>query len=181
DANGTSPNWIQFIKNTIAKVASNFTSNRMLIDYEQKYYIPMTERFNQLTKNHFCKAIEIAAWKNKVTREWDNVELSELISPTNVGNIIELGKSYVGDIILDTGELTMDDIGVELVVTEECNGDILIRDKFDFLPVSGKDGTARYKLNVTPNNPGLFRLAVRIYPKHDFLPNRQDFALVKWL
>lgn len=181
DATGISSGWVKFIKNTIAKVASNFTSNRMLIDYEQKYYIPMAARSKQLTADNYKKAIEIAAWKNKVTREWDNVELAKLISPYNIGQIIELGKSYQGEIAIDTGELTIDDIGVELVVTEESNGDIIIRNTYDFTPVSEKDGTARFKIDVKPNTPGLYRLAVRIFPKHDFLPHKQDFALVKWL
>jgi len=34
---------------------------------------------------------------------------------------------------------------------------------------------------VTADSPGLLMLAIRIYPKSELLPHRQDFALVKWL
>lgn len=181
DSTGISPNWIRYIKNTIAKVASNFTSNRMLIDYENQFYKPLTQRNNLLVMDNYAQAIEIASWKNKVRREWDNVELLELVLPNKTGQMIELGKPYTGQLVLEIGELSINDIGAELVVSEENNGNIVIRNKFDFTPVSGADGKAIFRLNVTPDAPGLYRLAIRIYPKNPLLPHRQDFALVKWL
>ena len=35
---GISIEWCSYIKNTIAKVASHFTTYRMLCDYEKQYY-----------------------------------------------------------------------------------------------------------------------------------------------
>lgn len=181
NSNGISPGWIQFIKNTIAKVASNYTSNRMLIDYENQYYTPLAERYQRLVKDNYAQAIAISAWKNKVSREWDNVEMSELVFPNKTSQLIELGKSYDGKLVLEIGELSIHDIGVELVVSEEYNGKVIIRDTFDFTPISEADGKAVFELEVCPTTPGLFRLAIRIYPKNPLLPHRQDFALVKWL
>ena len=39
DADGRSSEWIEFIKNTVAQVACNFTTNRMLTDYINQYYV----------------------------------------------------------------------------------------------------------------------------------------------
>ena len=181
DENGLSPKWISYIKNTIAKVASNFTTNRMLLDYERQYYIPMSERYHKMIADHYAMATEITEWKNKITREWDNIELVGLDLPNRSKQIIALGKSYYGEVTLEIGELDMHEVGVELVVAELDNDKMVIREKHDFTPVYQENGQACYHIDVTADNPGLLNLAIRIYPKSPLLPHRQDFALVKWL
>lgn len=180
-ADGISPGWISYIKNTIAKVASNFTSNRMLIDYENQYYIPMSARYRKMVENGYAMATEISEWKKRITREWDNIELVGLQLPNRSKQIISLGKSYSGEVQLEIGELDMNEVGVELVVAEQCKDSIIVREKYDFIPVSQNDGKALFRIDVTPDSPGILMLALRIYPKNDLLPHRQDFALVKWL
>ena len=181
DANGLSPKWISYIKNTIARVASNFTTNRMLEDYEKQYYVPMSARYQKMIENAFAMAAEIAEWKKKISREWDNIELVGLDLPNRSKQIIALGKSYYGEVKLEIGELSMHEVGVELVAAEQKDGRQVIREKHDFIPVEQVGSVARYRIDVTADSPGLLMLAIRIYPKSELLPHRQDFALVKWL
>ena len=181
DANGLSDKWAGYIKNTIAKVASNFTSNRMLTDYEDKFYIPMSRRFHRLSDNHYALAAQIAEWKRKVSREWDSVQVDGLILPDKSKQIISLGKSYQGKVVLDLGELSIDDIGVELVAMMKKEEKIEVCFTQEFVPVSFENGKAMYSIEVTPDDPGIFMLGLRIFPKNTLLPHRQDFALVKWV
>ncbi len=181
NADGLSPKWIKTIKNTIAYVASNFTTNRMLEDYERQYYIPMAHRYRKMIADDFAMATEITEWKNKVTREWSSVELVGLNLPNRSKQIIALGKSYCGEVKLELGELDMREVGVELVAAEQKDGKLIIREKHDFTPVSQEGSVALYHIDVTADAPGLLMLAIRIYPKSELLPHRQDFALVKWL
>lgn len=181
DAGGLSPEWIKTIKNTIAYVASEFTTNRMLEDYERLYYIPMAERYQRMIADNYAMATELSEWKNKITREWDSIELVGLNLPNRSKQIIALGKTYSGEVKLEIGELDMNEVGVELIVAEQQDGRQVIREKHDFLPVSQNGSIASYHIDVTPDAPGLLMLAIRIYPKNALLPHRQDFALVKWL
>jgi len=68
-----------------------------------------------------------------------------------------------------------------LVVTEQVNGRRVVCSTHDFHPVSFENGKALYAIELTPDDPGLFQLALRVYPKNPLLPHRQDFALVKWV
>ena len=179
--NGISGKWSGFIKNTIAKVASNFTSNRMLTDYEDKFYIPMSRRFHRLSENNYALATQIAEWKRKVSREWESVQVDALILPDKSKQIISLGKSYKGKVVLDLGELSIDDIGVELVAMMKKDEKIEVCFTQEFVPVSFENGKAMYSIEVTPDDPGIFMLGFRIFPKNILLPHRQDFALVKWV
>ena len=56
DSKGISIEWCSFIKNTIGKVAPQFTTYRMLTDYENQYYYPQQKRSKLLRGNHFEKA-----------------------------------------------------------------------------------------------------------------------------
>ena len=181
DQSGLSPQWICMIKNTIAKVASNFTTNRMLEDYERQYYIPMSERYHKMIANNYEMATKITEWKRKVSREWDNIELVGLTLPNRSKQVIALGKSYSGEVKLELGELNMHEVGVEMVVAEQEHGRQVIRARRDFTPVEQEGSVALYRIEVTADSPGLLMLAIRIYPKNGLLPHRQDFALVKWL
>jgi phosphorylase/glycogen(starch) synthase len=179
---GTYPHlWVEYIKNTIAGVAARFTSNRMISDYEKRYYRPMMERHATLTADDNALAIELAAWKTRVAREWETIEVKSLEFPPRTRQDISLGNSYTGSVTLDIGELLPEEVGVELVVTEQTDGRVKVLNTRDFVPVSFERGIAVYRLTVTASEPGVFMLGIRLYPKHPLLAHRQDLALIKWL
>lgn len=178
---GISGSWVGYIKNTIAKVAANFTSNRMLTDYEEQFYLPMARRFHRLSDNGYALATQIAEWKKKVGREWESVQVDALILPDKSKQIISLGKSYQGKVVLELGELSIEDVGVELVAMMKKDEKVEVCFTQEFVPVSFENGKALYSVEVTPDDPGLFMLGLRIFPKNILLPHRQDFALVKWV
>ena len=179
-ADGISASWAGFIKNTIAKVAANFTSNRMLSDYEDKFYLPMSRRYHRLSENNYALANQIAEWKKKVSREWDSVQVDGLILPDKSKQIISLGKSYQAKVTLELGELSLDDVGIELVAMMKKDERLEVCFTQEFVPVSFENGKGLYSIEVTPDDPGQFMLGLRIFPKNILLPHRQDFALVKW-
>lgn len=180
-ADGISASWSGYIKNTIAKVAANFTSNRMLTDYEDKFYIPMSRRYHRLRENNYAMANQIAEWKKKVGREWDSVQVDGLILPDKSKQIISLGKSYQAKVTLELGELSLDDVGIELVAMVKRDERLEVCFTQEFVPVSFENGKGLYSIEVTPDAPGQFMLGLRIFPKNVLLPHRQDFALVKWV
>ncbi len=180
-ADGISASWAGFIKNTIAKVAANFTSNRMLSDYEDKFYLPMSRRYHRLSENNYALANQIAEWKKKVSREWDSVQVDGLILPDKSKQIISLGKSYQAKVTLELGELSLEDVGIELVAMMKKDERLEVCFTQEFVPVSFENGKGLYSIEVTPDDPGQFMLGLRIFPKNILLPHRQDFALVKWV
>jgi starch phosphorylase len=46
----------------------------------------------------------------------------------------------------------------------------------------GRDGNNfTFEAELSPKQAGEYRSAVRMYPKNDNLPHRQDFCYVRWL
>ncbi|MDE5691516.1 MAG: alpha-glucan family phosphorylase, partial [Alistipes sp.] len=65
--------WVASVKRCVADIASNFTTNRMLIDYEERFYNKLAARKQEITEGGYKLAREIAAWKRKVSAAWDQV------------------------------------------------------------------------------------------------------------
>ena len=70
--------WLQYVKSCIANVASNFTTNRMLIDYEDRFYNKLAKRGKWIKANDYQEARELAAWKNKVYSNWGEVKVVDV-------------------------------------------------------------------------------------------------------
>ena len=181
DGKGISIEWCNFIKNTIGKVAPQFTTYRMLTDYEKQYYYPQQKRSNLLRANHFEKAIALSQWKKKVSQEWAHIRVEKVVAPKRDSELISLGKKYEATIDLYLSELTPEDIGLELVVTSKKENQLKVNQLIQAELVSFSGRVASYKISAATEDAGLFMIALRLYPKHELLPHRQDFPLVKWL
>ena len=181
DENGLSSRWISYIKNTIAQVACNFTTNRMLTDYLNQYYLPQTERFTKLAADDYKVAREIADWKKHVRRQWQNLEV---VSYTQPDASLELSEKneLKADLVLNLGDMKPEEIGVEMLfVSTDAKGKQHISESIELGLVESNDGTAHFHASILPERPGMYQVATRIYPKNSLLPHRQDFPLVKWL
>ncbi|WP_277011421.1 alpha-glucan family phosphorylase [Capnocytophaga granulosa] len=181
EGKGISIEWCNFIKNTIGKVAPKFTTYRMLTDYENQYYYPQQKRSKLLRANNFEKAIALSQWKKKVSQEWAHIRVEKVVAPKRDSELISLGKKYEATIDLYLSELTPEDVGLELVVTHKEEGTLKVDQLIQAELISFYDRVATYKLSTATEGAGLFMIALRLYPKHELLPHRQDFPLVKWL
>ena len=182
DADGRSSEWIGYIKNTVAQVACNFTTNRMLTDYIVQYYDPQSERTASLVADDYKVARQIAAWKKHLRREWQNVGVISMVKPDSSHEDIALGKEFHAEVVLSIGDLQPEDVGVELLfASSDSKGALHIQEHFEFAPVESNDGVVRYEASLLPQTTGLYQVAARIYARNPLLPHRQDFELVRWL
>ena len=178
---GLSAKWIGYIKNTIAKVACEFTTNRMLTDYCNQYYIPQCERYAKLSADNDKVAREIAQWKDLVLAEWNNIRIVSYTQP-DASYSLSAENTLKSEVVLDLGRLKPEDIGVEMLFTvSDEKGKLHLQAVNEFSLVSYENGKATYQVEVLPERTGMYQVGTRIYPKNPLLPHRQDFPLVKWL
>ncbi|MFA6335866.1 MAG: alpha-glucan family phosphorylase [Bacteroidales bacterium] len=174
--------WIEIIKNTIAKVAANFTTNRMITDYQEKFYTPLAVRNKTIVEDDFALARELAFWKKRVRREWPLLEVKSYIKPDDSKSEISRGNDYIAEVEIVIGDLKPEDIGVEMVFAEQDdNNRMVIQNKYEYEFVSYSNGVAKYRCSMLPESAGVYSFASRVYAKNPKLPHRQDFDLVKWL
>ncbi len=178
---GRSAEWVGYIKNTIAKVACDFTTNRMLTDYINQYYAPQAKAADDMKAKDFAKARELAAWKIRVRREWENVSMISR-SQSSTAYDLTLETPYHAEIEIQLGALSPEEVGVEIVFAQlDAHSKLHIVDVQEAKVLESKDGVAVYTVDVLPEKTGAYQVGARIFAKHPLLAHRQSFECVKWL
>lgn len=181
DADNMPVEWLKAVKYCIADVASNFTTYRMITDYENKFYKPLAERNKMLIADNFGLARQIAAWKRRVSASWDNIRVEEVKQLDISRSAIKTGESYRIEVVVDVDGLTADDIGVEVLYASQITSDqVTIIDKQEFEVVSVDGSRVTYATDTAIEFTGTYDTTIRLFAKNSNLPHRMDFALVKW-
>jgi len=180
NSKGYSPEWIQYIKNSIGHIAPNFTMTRMINDYIDRFYTKEARRSAALKANDFALAREITVWKENVASKWDGIKVISVEDSAGASGIAATGSDHTVTVVLDTNGLP-GDLGVDCVAFKTIDGQEEFATSTD-IPVAKTDGNiVTFKLNHKMENPGMYRYAFRIYPKNSLLAHRQDFAWVRWI
>ena len=174
--------WVGSIKKCIADIASNFTMNRQLIDYEDRFYYKLRDRKQEIVAGDYMLAREIAAWKRKVSAAWDKVKVVDVQRVKVANEAIYVGSKYHFEVSVNIDNLKPEDIGVELVLAKqiEYGHSANVLDTIALNRIRTEGSVVTYALDYTPSHAGTFDYALRIYPHNPRLPHRMDFALVKW-
>ena len=180
--NGIPEKWVGYIKNNLAQVAPNFTTARMIRDYQDRYYNPQYARANKVKADNYKLAREMAAWKYKISNGWNSIEVKSIEIADGITNKMKIGQEYPVKVYLDLKDLACKEIGLELVITENDNiKPARIIETVELFAGSCEGTVCCYSHNLHPNHPGTFNYGFRIFPKNENLPHRQDFRYIRWI
>ncbi|HNQ66753.1 MAG TPA: alpha-glucan family phosphorylase [Bacteroidales bacterium] len=181
DENGTPHDWIKFIKNSIADVAPQFTTKRMIDDYIDRYYNKLYLRSEEIRKNDYELAIKIADWKNTIKRSWSNLKIVSAKFPDYEKNPMNLNETFTGEVEINLSDIKAEDIGVEIIITSAiANGSTKIYEKYTAELVSVRNKIAKFVITGAPKKPGFYNYAIRIFAHNEMLPYQHDSGLVMW-
>ncbi|MDD3167416.1 MAG: alpha-glucan family phosphorylase, partial [Bacteroidales bacterium] len=173
NSKGYSPEWVLFMKNSIAKIAPRFTTKRMLDDYISKFYKKLAKRAAYVQADQFKKAKELADWKDRMTELWDSIEVRQKVVPDQLFHNPSVGQKYTFGVVLgNLGKET--GIGVEMVFKfMKPDGSSYIK-AVELDVVRSENGEQEYRLEYKLKKAGAFTYSFRMFPKNVDLPHRQD-------
>jgi len=126
---------------------------------------------------------ELVTWKKKMILNWKEIEVVSIeIKDGNVQQF-KLGEDFYARIVLDKDDLSVDDIGIEILfINKNATGkkDEIVLAKGLTL-TDTKDKKATFECKVPLVQSGAYEYSFRIFPKYPLLNYRTDFDLVKWL
>lgn len=173
--------WIRAIKNSLAKIAPEFTTKRMITDYLNRFYIPEAERAAIIKADNFKAAKDLAQWKQTVRDMWEGIEVVDVDMPDIAKNVLGIGDVYPINIVIDKHNNDVD-LGLEMVFASGADANSMKVVHADPLKITKVEGTkVTYSLELSLNYPGIFKFGIRIYPSNQLLPHKQDFPLMKWI
>jgi starch phosphorylase len=174
---GFSPDWIQLSKRSMMSLMPQFNSHRMVGDYLRRFYIPAASQGRRMENDGYALARDLAAWKERVRKAWDQVKLRAMDTPR--------GSMHFGDttrfaVAAAIDGLEAKDIVVELLLKTTSGAAppqshaLVAQDKTE-------QGEHRYMLDLAPELSGKLEYRIRAYPWHPALTHRFEMGRMKWL
>jgi len=170
--------WIAMMKEAMRTCAPQFSMRRMVKEYTTRFYVPEIEQGKAIEQDRYEKARVLAAWKEKINRNWPSVQLyadGKRDGQLSLGEWLDV-KAWVR-----ADNLQPEDLRVELVYGE-ANDD---HPTAQFaLPMEYTkrelDGSYRYDIRLQPTESGSITYGVRVLPAHPALSGKHDMGLVRW-
>ena len=181
DKNGMSKEWIKVVKNSIATIAPHYTMKRQLDDYYSKFYTKLAARSAKINAKNYQMAKDIAQWKETVAERWDSIEVVSR-DAKRFDDGAETGKTYTIQYVINEQGLN-DAVSLELVClkNDQDPSDRRINLIKPFKMVKKEGNNYTFECDFSTSMAGNWKVCVRMFPKNDLLPHRQDFCYVKWL
>lgn len=175
--------WIGRIKKNFSEIVPEFTMNRMITDYHDRFYSKLNKRQAQIKKDDYKMATDLAEWKLNVADLWDKIEVLDMEVFDSTNKALDLGTDFTAKITVDLMGLDPDNIGIEIVFMQEHKGG---EEKeitgIEELKLIDDEGTkAVYACAITPQKSGVFNYGFRMFPKNKNLVYRHDFPLLRWI
>lgn len=181
DKSGLPKEWIGFIKKSMSEVAPEFTTNRMMGDYLNKYYLELEKRAREFSKGQYNAARDLARWKKRIRQQWKQIEVQSVILPGEGKNEYLSGKEYTGKIVINLKDIDAKDVELELIISKGKGKNTELIHNQNFLLKKFKDGIAWYETKIIPTYSGGFNFGFRLIPKNSLLQHKQDFPLNLWI
>ena len=181
DAEGIPLGWVERIRHTFRTLGPKVQAERMVREYVTALYLPAAVASARLAgpgPGEFAPARELAAWKHRVLQAWPQVRF-EHVEAEAEGQA--LGSSLSVRVSVDLGELTADDVTVEVVYGRPDDADEIVSPCYATLTAEAAvSGLVRYSGEVPLDRPGPFGYTVRVLPNHPLLDSRAELGLVTY-
>jgi starch phosphorylase len=172
--------WLATMKSSLQTICPIFSTERMVQEYTEHFYIPAHEQWHKLNDMSQALAKDLAQWKNTMYRLWPQVRIDETRAETEgeitVGMMIPVQtKVFVGDIIPD-------DISVNVyfgVLDSRGNivgGEMVPIEAFQKLD----QGLYLFTGEIESRFCGRHGFLIRVMPKHSRLGAVYEPGLILW-
>jgi starch phosphorylase len=181
DADGLPKGWIAKMKASMKKLAPVYTTERMVREYAETYYVPAARRAKRVDENDYALARALVEWKRKLRSRWHNVKILSV----NVANDkLRAGDSAPVEALVQLGSLTPSDVSVQLYVGPVDADRNLIQAQS--IPMNqdsshgNEGGVYRFVSNLPSERSGRLGFSVRVMPHNEDAILPHELPLVLW-
>jgi len=173
--------WIKRMKLAAKELAPRFSSNRMVREYAERFYLPAASRWEELTRNNLTLAEELSKWKRWLRERFDQICIEDVHD--NINGVSHVGQTVRIEATVALGEINPKDVSVQLYYGR-LNADDHLQESqvVEMTPLDTPDehGRVRYAVEVSCQRSGLAGYTIRVLPRHHALHDSRDMGLIKW-
>ena len=115
--NGLPSEWVSRMRESMACLTSRFSSNRMLREYTEDYYIPLATAYRRRSENPDV-AVALEAWHTRLQQHWQRIHFGNVKSRQDAS-----GHYFEVQVYLD--EIALEAVKVELYADPIAGGEPL--------------------------------------------------------
>jgi len=178
DRNGVPRDWVAMMKSTIKSCPSFFNTSRMVMDYTEKYYLPLHDLGKEFTGNGYDDARGFIHWKDEMIANWDSVQFVDTVVETNNPH---MGSKVNFKAKLALGNLAPENIDAFAVVDYNGVSGVLEDPEFVKLdPTECTDGVCSFSGKYSLKHSGKLKIGFAAVPAHKFVKDMFDLNQVRW-
>jgi glycogen phosphorylase len=178
DADGLPRRWLEMVAHTLRTLGPRAQATRMVREYVTSMYLPAAWSSRALAVPDHAGAVELAAWKARVTAAWPGVAIEHVEADDGEPSP---GAKLVARASVALGDLSPEDVTVQLVYGTAGDDDEIIAPEFAELVLESEPAggaAARYAGEVELGRPGPFGYTVRVLPSHPLLAAPAEMGLI---
>ncbi len=171
--------WIRRMKSAMSHIGKGFSSQRMLIEYYERYYLKALQNHASYSSNGYEKAKEVAHYLERATSQWSKIRIE--CDGESRERILKAGEPLSIEATVRLGDLQPGEVKVELYWGSiETTGEITETECVAMSPTGGEKGTYRFSASLECKRTGRQGYAIRVLPQHPALIDRFRPGLITW-
>ncbi|MRR54749.1 MAG: glycosyltransferase family 1 protein [Deltaproteobacteria bacterium] len=179
--NGIPRGWLACMKASIETLCPVFSTERMLQEYTDRFYLSAFEQWIKFSENKQALARDIALWKEKMRRLWHKVRV-EGIEASTAGEIPVRTRVQV-QARIGVGEIPLDELSVKVYFGNLNAQDTIIDGEFAPLHPVEQVGTDlhRFSGEIECRSCGRQAFVIQVMPKHPQIGAVYEQGLILWV
>lgn len=172
DENGLPREWVQHMQESMAQLTTHFSSNRMVREYTERFYIPLANAYRQRMHDGCRLAAELEAWHAHLERYWDKLFFGNVAAEK-----CDEGYRFQVQVYLDG--IPAEAVCIELYA-EAFNGVEAVRQALTrTTPLLGENNGYLYTGTVRDDRPAA-AYTPRIVPAHAAATVPLEASMISW-
>lgn len=146
DGNGIPAAWIARMRNSMARLAPQYSSNRAVREYTEQHYLPAATAYRERSADGGARAAQLVQWRRALDQDWPALRFVSV-------NVAKAGEQYEFAVEVYLDSVAPDAIRVELFA-DDLDGLGPVRQDMDRVAqVAGADRVHAYRARVAANRP----------------------------
>jgi len=174
-SDGIPMGWIEMMRKSMKELAPMFSTDRMVREYADRFYMPSSRSFLNLTANGFEKAAQGKEWRRFVREHWSEVKINQVLSTAKTSNA--MGETFTLSADVSLGGLSSKDVRVQAVVGRaNANRELTDVVVHDMEPTT----STKWATTMTCDHVGQMGYVVRVVPYHPDLRVDHELPVIAW-
>lgn len=173
--------WLAYSKNAIQSLTAQFSSDRMVRDYLNAYYLPCAKRHLTLQADDFTLPRSLAHWKMDVASRFSSLRIEQIRIDGMEQDILTCGQPIQVTVRLVPGNMHLEELLTQLVIGPGDGTDFTSEP--DVIELKGRrsgEGVYFFTGTYTATRNGMYVYGVRVMPVTTGLDSPLSTGLVLW-